>query len=141
MSSGLRILLDDFDESYLGITIHARNERYSGTTYIYAEPNDLTKLAEKISNFPTSGSDEKIYELGSLDPKRAGGYCRVRFYTLDSQGHIALEIQMNDDDSYYKEANAKFHFSLFPVNIDLFIQELNAMQAKGFGEANLRGTS
>lgn len=138
MSSGLSILLEDLDESYLGISIHAGNQRFSGTTYIYAAPNELTKFADQIAKFPTDVKDERIYEFGSLDAKIAGGYCYIRLYTLDSQGHIAVEINIHDDDSYYQEANAKFHFPIYPADIDRFIQELNQIQTKGFGAANLR---
>ena len=79
MQRGLTITIVDPDPDYLGIEIGASNERFAGSTRIYAGLAALSEFANHIAGFPSNPKDERSYEFGSPDPGFAGGHCTLNF--------------------------------------------------------------
>jgi hypothetical protein len=133
----LEIVVTDPDPDYLGIEIFASSARFSGATKIYAGLDELTQLAEVIERFPTSSKDERKYVFGEKNKGVAGGYCALRFYCRDGAGHIAVEVEFEDDDAYYYDASAKFSFPVLPTEIDEFVRQLRFIDKAQSGHAML----
>ena len=134
---GLRIKVVDPDTDYLGIDIHAANERFAGTARIYAGLDELSEFANQIGAFPTNIHDERTYEFGSPDPSMAGGYCKLRFQCVDRAGHVLIAIIVEDDDGRYPPGKAELSFKAEPAEIDRFVERLREIELERSGEAVL----
>lgn len=137
MTDYLKINVTDPDPDYLGIEISASSARFSGATRIYAGLDQLTEFAEAIAGFPTNPEDERRYEFGTREKGFAGGYCALRFFCRDRAGHAAVDVQIEDDDSFYSEASARFTILALPAAIDEFIKDLKLVEQAQSGEAKL----
>ncbi len=137
MTQGLRIVVTDPDEDYLGIEILASSDRFSGATRIYAGLHELTTFADAISGFPTSAQDQRTYVFGTKDKGFAGGFCALRFFCWDLAGHAAVNVEFEEDDAWYPEASARFTIPVLPADIDEFIRQLRLADEAQSGEARL----
>src|SRR5579859_555626 len=97
MLTGLTIRAVDPDEDYLGIEICASNERFAGSTRIYAGVDQLSEFASKMEAFPRSHEDHRTYEFGTLDSAFAGGFCSISLRCLDKAGHVGVALVLEDD--------------------------------------------
>jgi hypothetical protein len=88
MQHGLTIAIVDVDPDYLGSEIHASNDRFAGTTWIYAGLTELGEFAAQVAVFPSNTQDERNYEFGTPDPGIAGGYCKLSFQCIDRARHV-----------------------------------------------------
>ena len=140
MAARLTIRIVDPDDDYLGVEIHAFNDRFAGSTRIYAGIEELSEFAAHIAGFPAKASDERIYEFGSRKPSVAGGYCSLRFHCLDRSGHAAVEIALEDDDQLYTVGAAQLSFHIAAAAIDRFARALRELQGARSGEATLSST-
>ncbi len=80
----------------------------------------------------------EIFVFGTKHKGCAGGYCALKFYCRDGSGHSAVEVELEDDDTCYSEAEARFTF--FPVvaaEIDRFVAQLRSVERAQSGEAKL----
>lgn len=139
MNAGLRIRITDPDDAYLGLEIHASNERFGGTTFIYAGLNELSEFAARIADFPASAEDQRTYEFGSRNAHGAGGYCGLRLFTLDSAGHAELEITLDDDEPRFGPGTAKLRIPFEAAGLDRFVRRLCVVERERDGEAVLGG--
>jgi len=94
MGGCLKIVICEQDPCYLGIEIHASNGRFSGTTRIRIELDQLTEFANEIAGFPSSPHHNCNYEFGTSDTYHVKGYCKLRFYCIDLVGHILVDIEL-----------------------------------------------
>jgi hypothetical protein len=138
---GLRIVVVDPDDDYLGVEVRAASARYAGSTRIYAGLDELSQLASRIEGFPTTAVDDRTYEFGSTDSGIAGGFARLRFFCLDGAGHAALEVTVEEDEQWYAPASAKFAFRIEPAELDRFVKRLRDVQDKRSGEAVLAASA
>jgi len=139
MTAGIVVSIADVDDDYRLIEIHARNKRFAGSSRVYGDLDELTRLADRISGFPSHPSDERIYEFGSQDRKIAGGYVRLRFYCIDRVGHAAVEITLEDDDATYALASAQFSFTVEAAAVDEFVLGLVRLDQGNEPQATLAG--
>ena len=137
MEPGLTITIVDPDDDYLGIEIQASNDRFAGSTWIYAGLKELSEFTDQIAGFPANAQDERTYVFGDHDPKSAGGYCSLRFRCLDQAGHPAIEIDIEDDDQRYTTAIAHLSFRVEAAAIDQFSKALRHIESHRSGEAVL----
>ena len=137
MQRGLTITIVDRDPDYLGIEIRASNDRFAGSTRIYAGLAELSEFANRIAGFPSNPKDERNYEFGSPDPGFAGGHCTFHLQCIDSVGHARLRIALEDDHRLHELATAKLAFPVLAADIDRFTTRLREMEKEQFGEANL----
>ena len=140
LTQGLRIMVVDPDDDYLGIDIRAANNRFAGTARIYAGLNELSEFANQIRGFPANIYDERTYEFGTPDPSKAGGYCKLRFQCVDHAGHVVMAIVVEDDDHWYPPGNAELSFGVEAAEIDRFVARLREVEQERSGEAVLVAT-
>ncbi len=106
MKAALTIIAVDPDDDYLGIEIEAHNERFAGSTRIYAGQRDLSQRADVIAGFPSGQEDHRTCEMGTRDPLCAGGYFSLSLRYVDLAGHVSVEVELEDDDGLYVPASA-----------------------------------
>lgn len=137
MAGTLTIKVIEWDDDYLALGICGSNERFAGSTRVYAGLDELTELADFISGFPQGATDERRYEFGSQEPGIAGGFCSLRFYCIDSVGHARLGVVLIDDDTREWHGSASFGFPVFAADIDRFVLRLRQVKDQSSPEAIL----
>src|SRR5262245_35502566 len=138
MPQGLTITIVDVDPDYLGIDIHAENDRFAGSTHIYAGLTELGEFSDCIAGFPTSPVDTRDYEFGSRDRGFAGGYCRLRFRCVDGLGHAQVEVAVQDDEDWREVGIAEFSFPVDAAAVDRFTSSLRELERNQSGAAILQ---
>jgi hypothetical protein len=141
MSGRLTIQVVGRDDDYLALDIRAASERFAGSARVYASLDELTDLAEQISGFPQSTSDERNYEFGTQEPGWAGGFCSLRFYCIDGSGHARLGVVLIDDKGRHWPGSASFGFEVFATEIDQFVRMLTDLNDRRVREAILGAVS
>lgn len=139
MTVGLSIRVVDPDTDYLGIEVRASNDRYTGTTRIYAGLDQLSELATRIAGFPANSEDERMYEFGSHGAGIAGGFCSLRLLCVDKVGHPAIQVSIEDDDQMYSLGTAQLMFRVEAAELDRFADRLRQLEELRSGEAVLCG--
>ena len=138
MKGFLKIEAVDPDDDYLGVEISASNDRFSASTYVYTGLNELSELGDILKGFPINYLDVRKFTLGQrMEDNVAGGFCELSFRCSDRSCHITVEIEIEDDSWRYTSASAKFAFSTFATDIDLFAQQLKNVSATQSGIASL----
>jgi len=141
LATGLKITVVDPDQDYLGIEVAASNGRFSCSSRIFAGLEELGEIADALAGFPASVSDAREVQLGTPDPKYAGGHVRLSFSATDSLGHARIAIECLDDDQRYSSASAAFDFPVEPAGIDRFVAALRSVQSHRSGVAKLESPS
>jgi hypothetical protein len=98
-------------------------------------------MADALAGFPDSASDIREVELGTVDPKYAGGSVRLYFAASDTLGHANVAIDCVDDDGRYSPGSAAFGFPVEPAGIDRFVTALRVVQSHRSGVAHLEAPS
>jgi hypothetical protein len=135
MQKGLVITVIDPDPDYLGIDIRAWNERFAGSTFIFAGRHELAELATLIEGFPARIPDERQHVFGSKDPRVAGGYCCLHFRTIDSTGHAVIDVVLEDDDGRHSSGAASLCVPVEAAEIATFVRHLRAVNNAQMGTA------
>ena len=138
--AGLIITAVDTDADYLGIEIHASNDRFAGSAWIYAGLEELSECAGKIEGFPRAYEDHRAHEFGTRDSSFAGGFCGITLRCLDRAGHVGVDVLIQDDDSRYAPAQAQFSFRTEAAAVDQFTERLRIIERDRRGTASLAGT-
>jgi hypothetical protein len=141
MTFGLTVAVVDPDDDYLGIEIQASNERFAGSTRIYAGLEELSQFANTIVGFPENHQDRRTHEFGSRDPSTAGGYCNLNLRCLDCAGHVGVDVVLEDDYGLYAPASVRLSFQAEAAAIDRFVQSLRTVERERRGSAVLPHTS
>jgi hypothetical protein len=133
----LKVIWKDDDMFELGIK--TSNSRFSGTTEVYDTSDTLSDFAKKLVGFP---KDNKtlFYEAGEKD---SYSYFSMRFYCIDTAGHIGVEINLEENVStvYRQEEKDKLKLEIIvvPSAIDNFQKELLKIAMNEDGVATLYG--
>ena len=131
------ITIFDPDDDYTGIEIQACTDRFAGTARVYAGLRELTDLANQMVGFPKDHTAQLTYEFGSRSPGVAGGYCQIRLRCLDRAGHIALHVELEDEDLYWPPSSTQMTIHVEAAETDRFIQALHALDRERWGAAAL----
>jgi hypothetical protein len=137
MEKGLTFEVVYPDSDYLGIEIHAANERFAGSTRIYAGLKELSDFAKHITGFPVDPHDVRQYEFGSRARSFAGGYCRLHFRCKDQLGHAEVGVDLEDDSGKFQQGIAKFSLRFEAAGMDRFVKGLIEIEQERSGKANL----
>ena len=137
--AGLTITAVDADVDYLGIEIHASNDRFAGSTWVYARVTELSELADEIKGFPRAYEDHRAHEFGTRNPSAAGGFCSITLRCLDRSGHVGVDIVVEDDDGRYTSAQAQFSFQTEAAAVDQFTEGLRIVGRDRRGSVSLAG--
>lgn len=109
-----------YEEPYaLNLVISASNGMMRGTLGYYCDAEDLGKVGQELSVFPRGQEDSYLYELGSPRPEeRFAFHLALRVWTLDSAGHCALQIVMNNNQPPPADVSCTFSFRVEPAAIN-----------------------
>jgi hypothetical protein len=127
------------DDDMFELRIKTSNSRFSGSTEVYDTSYTLSDFAKKLVGFP---KDNKtlFYEAGEKD---SYSYFSMRFYCIDTAGHIGVEINLEENVStvYRQEEKDKLKLEIIvvPSAIDNFQKELLKMAINEDGVATLYG--
>ena len=127
------------DDELIELKITATNVNFGGTTEVYDESESLTELAMLLTDFPNT-NETLFYEMGE---KESYSYFSMRLYSIDSSGHIGLEINIesNVTTEYRLEEKNKLKLEIIvePNAIDNFQRELLHLAKNEEGVAVLYG--
>ena len=115
------------------ILVKASNEGFAGETEAYINDQLLQELAEQLSGFPKSNSDEVVFGFGDEDSKY--GYCMLKFYCFDSIGHTVVSVSVSNDNSCI----AKFTVQFEALSLDMFVSSIKLALESGSGVSELIG--
>ncbi|MEN9600901.1 MAG: hypothetical protein RIS56_507 [Verrucomicrobiota bacterium] len=120
-----------YEEPYhLNLVISASNGVMSGTLEYYCNAEDLGEVGGKLAVFPERKGDTYVYELGSPRPEdRFAFHFALRTSTLDSAGHCALQLTMNNNRPSPDDVSCSFSIRAEPAAINRLGRLLTA-----FGE-------
>jgi len=110
MKPYIKITRNPYEEPYhLNLIIEASNGITSGKLEYYCNASDLTEISKSLINFPSRAPDEYLYELGSEKPEdRFAFYFKLKSYTVDSIGHCAIQLKMNNNSDCPDEEVCEF---------------------------------
>jgi hypothetical protein len=132
MNYGVEIEIHWCDDDFIEILLRASNHRFVGTIDAYVTQLALDEFANKLRGFPVDSSDCREFELGTFDPKYAGGGVRLRFSCGDSAGHafVNIELRSNPHCSRMEIGSASFVVPVEAAAIDSFVRQLTGMGAE-----------
>ena len=137
MDSGLSITIEDVDPDYLGLTVRAWNPRYSGSTYVYVAPGQLSAFGDCIAGFPNSASDERVFEFGRRRGEHfAGGFCGMSFRYPPGDVLVCIE----EDVQRFSESMLDLTVHTEAAYIDRFVASLRSIEAARCGSAQLNSS-
>jgi hypothetical protein len=140
MEDGIEIKVIWFDQDVIEVSFRCSNGYFVGQAEIYLGYDDLPKMADSLSRFPTSPTDVRDLEIGTFDPNGAQGGARMHFYCRDSSGHAVLELKLRGGAcmAIGEVESVALRIPVEAAAIDSFILELRAMDKTVSGSACLR---
>lgn len=127
------------DADVFKLRISAWDGRFGGVADVYVPIGGLSEAAETLAGFPATTSDKREIELGAFGRDVAGGGARLRFYTQGSAGHCFVEVQIEACYNQSEAAdNVSFRTSIEASAVDVFVQELQKLEAEKAGTGRLR---
>lgn len=115
------------------IWVKACNETFAGEMEQYINAQILEKLAEQLSAFPQSNSDEVTFKIGDVDSPY--GHCELKFHCFDSAGHTAVLVSVSNDSACV----AKFTVQFEALSLDAFVSSIKFALKSGSGVSELIG--
>ncbi|HEY4380708.1 MAG TPA: hypothetical protein VGN01_10215 [Acidobacteriaceae bacterium] len=138
MMRGVAIRVVYFDADIYELRITATNGDFSGSVCLYVAIGQLGELADELSGFPRTSTDEREIELGTFERGYAGGGVRASFRCIDGAGHIQMRVRTETDHNQDAPAQSVMLFlPIEPASIDKFVEELHALEDSRTGEAAL----
>lgn len=127
------------DEHMFELKVTVSNNRFSGETEVYDQYHCISEFANKLVGYP---KENKIlfYEAGEKD---SYSYFSMKYYPIDNNGHIGVEINIESNVStiYRPEEKDKLKLEIVvePSAIDNFQRELFTLAKNEDGIATLFG--
>ena len=115
------------------IWVKACNETFAGETEQYINAQMFEKLAEQLSTFPKSNSDEVSFKVGDVNSPY--GHCDLKFHCFDSIGHAAVLVSLSNDTA----CTAKFIVQFEALSLDAFVSSIKLALESGSGVSELIG--
>lgn len=127
---GLDLRVIWLDPDLAELRIHASNGRFEGTADVYVDHQVVPRLAATFAGFPTSPADERDLELGTFDPKVAGGGVQIQVRCSDRSGHVVLRLRFRTDPSMNggRSETAEFDARTEAAAVDSFAGALGGMR-------------
>ena len=94
---GIEVELIWYDQDVVEYRFTSSNGKFCGQAEAYLSHGEIFTLAENLKGFPLKAGDSRSFELGTFDPKCAGGGLRLRFSCIDSVGHSAVDLDLRRD--------------------------------------------
>lgn len=117
---GLKITRFSHEEpSHLRMVIEASNGNLGGRLEYYCSTKDLHDLGGKMSRFSGEDHEKIIYNLGSEKPEdNVGFFFGVEIADLDSTGHCAMELKMNNNQPFPDTEICEFCIFADPADVN-----------------------
>lgn len=115
------------------IWLKACSDGFAGETEQYLNPQSLRELAEQLTGFPKSISEEVTFELGKETSSL--GYCKLTFRCIDLAGHTSVSVLISNENSF----EAKFTMQFESLSLDTFTTAIIVAIENGDGVAVLQG--
>jgi len=134
----LQVIWKDDDMFELKVT--ASNGRYSGIVEVYETAESLFDFAQRLIGFPNNNNN-LFHEAGIKD---GYAYFSMHFYCIDKEGHIGVELILEDKVTtarFRPEEKVKLKLEVIvePNAIDIFQKYLSQLATKQDGIAILYG--
>jgi hypothetical protein len=119
---GIRITRYPYEEPYhLNLQIEASNGRLHSELEYYCNADDLKKFGEQLAKFSGRRNEEVIYELGSENSKnRFAFFLSIRAKPIDSCGHCALRIRLNNNEEEPNKEVSEFFVKANVADLNRF---------------------
>ena len=106
----IRITRTPYEEPYhLCLRLAASNGRLSGDLEYYCNASDLGSLGKQLADFAGLKTGDVTYELGSEKKEdRFAFYLGLRVRALDSRGHCAVVVRLNNNQEVPDKEVAEF---------------------------------
>lgn len=114
--------IDDSDE-LLKIEIHLNNGLNATTLNYYNYIEDIQNFGKKLSQFPSSVSDEIIYEIGEKGNKWAF-YLLLKVFYKSENNSFAIKIITCNNGVDYSFSQSEFEINFEPASINRFGERL-----------------
>lgn len=108
-----------YEEPYhTQLEFKASNGLFTGRVDMYCNVSDLSEIGQALRLFPKQVGDEYCYSYGSNDPTdRYYCYFALKFYTIDSRGHCAVQFTVNLNQCEPEEGSCTFSIKAEPAAI------------------------
>ena len=97
MKRGIEFTVVWSDQDVINFRVRCSNGRFCGDANIYFGHDDLPKMIEALSGFPSHAADFRTLEFGTFNPNHADGGIRMHFFCRDSAGHAAVDVGLRGD--------------------------------------------
>ena len=104
------------DDGMLKVEMTASNGIITGQQDFYAYPNEIEELGAKLSEFPSSKTDEVIFEYGNEENYYS--YVFLKAQVLKSSLRSVLEIKFDNRLEPPKAAQVNFYIPLEPTELN-----------------------
>ncbi len=110
MTPLIQLVRHPYEEPYhLNLVIMASNGSTSGSLEFYINASELVEWANAMETFPNHQNSVHLIELGSERPEdRWAYYFRMRFFTIDSAGHCAIQFRFNNNSNLPEREISEF---------------------------------
>lgn len=110
--------------------MNGSNGRFSGEARAYLGLDELARIAKAIEGFPVSKDDQRALEVGTFDPRFAGGGVRIQLSCRDSWGHVRVYLSLRSDGHLNEglPESVEMIVSTEAASIDSFVKDLRQMQ-------------
>jgi hypothetical protein len=137
---GIEVELIWYDHDVVEYRFTSSNGSFCGQTKAYLSHGEISALAENLKGFPSKAGDSRSFELGTFDPKCAGGGLRLHFSCLDSVGHSAVDLELRSvsRDIKARVEQVALRIPVEAGSVDSFIAGIAAMGLNVGATAQLR---
>ncbi len=136
MTPGLTIRVLDFEYGIPNVEICASSDKFSSTNQLNLRLEELKSFANLMAGFPANLCDKRQYEFGRRG-RPYGAYCGFHFLCVDSKGHVAVDICIEDDGGAFEAVVARFRLAFEAAGLDRFVKRLLEIEQERGGEATL----
>lgn len=108
-----------YEEPYhTELEFEASNGQFSGCARFFCSVEDIGSIGRALVAFPTNANDTYQYAYGSDDPEdKFGHYFCLKFYTVGSLGHCAIQFRANLNSAEPDEGVCTFSIKAEPAAI------------------------
>lgn len=139
MENGIDVEVIWLDQNVTECRISCSNGYFSGQAEIYVGHNDLLKMTDELTGFPSSVNDCRDFELGTFNPDHADGGIRMHFFCLDPVGHAAVDVKLRGDacKSLGEVQSVALRIPVLAAGIDSFISQIRKLDQEVGATAHL----
>jgi len=140
LDTGVKFEVIWMDDDRVEVRVHASNGRFAATADCYGGHDAFSRLVAAAGGFPSSNEDRRELEIGTFDPKCAGGGAKLVLRCADAAGHAVADATVRADPevSGWPAEAASFSIPVEPAAIDDFLVARGRMPLVVGAAASLR---